>query len=208
MTLPSLRRRFIAACLLGAAILPLPAAALDIEGISFDDSITVDGSRLLLNGVGWRKRGYFKVDVTGLYLGQKASTIEAVEAMPGPKRLQLVILQELTGATASRYFVADFEAAATKDEFRTLLNEVFLVGQVYSSLPKLKKGDVVAMDILPGKGLATTINGQSVMVPGTDSRFIKSDLMGRIFLRMFIGGRTPAELRDNLLGISRSMRGG
>jgi len=35
---------------------------------------------------------------------------------------------------------------------------------------------------------------------------MNSELLARVMLRMYIGGKTPAELHDNLLGLSSSMR--
>ncbi|GAB3264484.1 hypothetical protein GCM10027296_40590 [Chitinimonas naiadis] len=183
-------------------------AAVEIDGTSFEETITLEGTKLQLNGVGWRKRGYNKVDTTGIYLVQKASTLEDVEKLAGPKRIQLIMLQDISGATASRYFLSDFEVAASRDEFNQLITETFQMGAIYNSLRKLQKGDVVTIDIIPGKGLAASINGTPLLVPETKARYINSELMGRIFLRMYIGARTSAELRQNLLGTSRSMREG
>ncbi|MBV1774246.1 chalcone isomerase family protein [Burkholderiaceae bacterium DAT-1] len=205
MFIQSLLRHFKTAALLCFA-LPVVHAAVELDGMSFEDTVTVESVKLQLNGVGWRKRGYNKVDISGLYLPQKATTLEALEAMPGPKRIQLALLQEISGSTASRYFLNDFEASATKEEFGQVINEVFQMGAIYNSLPKIKKGDIVAIDVIPGKGVCATINGNPIMVPGTNTRYINSDLMGKIFLRMYVGGKTPAELRNNLLGVSRSMR--
>lgn len=201
-----IRSYFLALAALLALSVAAPAA-VQIEGVSFDDTVALDGSKLQLNGVGWRKRGYNKVDATGLYLPQKAGTLADVEKMGGPKRIQLVMLQDISGSTASRYFLSDFEVAATPEEFSQLITETYQMGAIYNSLSKLKKGDVVNIDILPGKGLTASINGTPLLVPDTKSRYINSDLMGRIFLRMYIGGRTSAELQKNLLGQSKSMQG-
>jgi hypothetical protein len=181
-------------------------AALFVEGASFDETITLEGAKLQLNGVGWRKRGYNKVDATGLYTTQKVSTLDELEKLPGPKRIELIMLQEITGSTASRYFLSDFETAASQEEFSQLINETFQMGAIYNSIAKLKKGDVITIDVIPGKGLTASINGTPLLVPDTKARYINSELMGRIFLRMYVGGRTSAELRQNLLGQSKSMR--
>jgi len=166
----------------------------------------VAGVPLHLNGAGFRKRGYFKIDVTALYLQQKATTLDAVENAPGVKRVQLVIQQDVTGSQASRYFLIDFEASATPAEFAKLITEVSQVGDIYSSLPKIKKGDVVTMDWVPGKGLIATLNGNALTAHGAPSPYINSELLAKVMVRMYVGGKTPAELHDNLLGLSTSMR--
>ena len=197
--------RVLCALLLGSA-LSGAWASVEIQGVPLEETATVAGVPLVLNGAGYRKRGYFKVDVTGVYTQAKYTTLEALEKAPGPKRVQLTILQDITGAQASKYFLIDFEASAQPQEFAQLINEVSEVGAIYSALPKIKKGDIVNLDWIPGKGLITTMNGQLVMLHGAPMTPINNELLARIMLRMYIGGKTPQELRDNLLGTSFSMR--
>jgi hypothetical protein len=198
-------RQFVSALVLGGAAFGA-WANVDVSGVSLDDTVTVGGVPLHLNGAGYRKRGYFKIDVTALYLQQKMTSLEAIESSPGVKRVQLVIQQDVTGSQASRYFLIDFEASATPAEFAKLITEVSQVGDIYSSLPKIKKGDIVTMDWIPGKGLVATLNGTQLQAHGTASPYINSELLAKVMLRMYIGGKTPAELHDNLLGLSNSMR--
>jgi hypothetical protein len=198
-------RRIVSAVLLGCAVSGA-WAAVDVSGVPLEETVTVAGVPLKLNGAGFRKRGYFKIDVTAVYLQQKANTLDAVENLPGVKRVQLVIQQDVTGSQASRYFLIDFEASATPAEFAKLITEVSQVGDIYSSLPKIKKGDVVTMDWVPGKGLIATLNGNQLTPHGAASPYMNSELLAKVMLRMYIGGKTPAELHDNLLGLSNSMR--
>src|SRR4051812_20158544 len=198
-------RRLVSALVLGCAVSGA-WAAVDVSGVSLDETVTVAGVPLKLNGAGYRKRGYFKIDVTALYLQQKYSTLDAVENAPGVKRLQLTIQQDVTGSQASRYFLIDFEASATPAEFAKLITEVSQVGDIYSALPKIKKGDIVTMDWIPGKGMMATLNGNVLTPHGAPSPYMNSELLSRVMLRMYVGGKTPAELHDNLLGLSSSMR--
>jgi len=204
MKMHTLRRLLSAVVLVGAA--SGAWANVDVSGVSLDETVTVGGVPLHLNGAGYRKRGYFKIDVTAVYLPAKMTSLEAIENAPGVKRVQLVIQQDVTGSQASRYFLIDFEASATPAEFAKLITEVSQVGDIYSSLPKIKKGDVVTMDWIPGKGLIATLNGNPLTPHGAPSAYINSELLARVMLRMYIGGKTPAELHDNLLGLSTSMR--
>ena len=198
-------RGLACAMLLGSA-LSGAWAAIDIGGVPVDETITVAGTPLTLNGAGFRKRGYFKVDVTALYTQQKVTSVEALEKLSGTKRLELIIQQDISGSQASRYFLIDFEASATPAEFAQLINEVSLIGGIYSALPKIKKGDVVAIDVIPGKGAMASLNGTPLIPHGATSPYFNNDLLARIFLRMYVAGKTPAELHDNLLGLSNSMR--
>lgn len=176
-----------------------------IENVPIEESYFVEGTKVVLNGAGMRKRSYFKTDVTSLYLTEPHNSLEAIESAAGPKRLQLVLLKELPGSTISRYFIADFTAVATDAEFKQLINEIGLLGEVYAKIRQLNKGDVINIDWTPGKGLHSTINGKPLGVDGGSQVYINNALMYRLMLRMYIKGSGSAELRDNLLGQSRSM---
>ena len=198
-------RRIVSALALGCAVSGA-WAAVDVSGVPLEETVTVGGVPLKLNGAGFRKRGYFKIDVTALYLQQKYNSLDAVEKAPGVKRMQLAIQQDVTGSQASRYFLIDFEASATPAEFAQLINEVSQIGDIYSALPKIRKGDIVTMDWVPGKGLIATLNGAVLTPHGAASPYMNNELLGRVMLRMYVGGKTPAELHDNLLGLSYTMR--
>jgi hypothetical protein len=204
MKMPSLRR-LVSALVLGGAVSGA-WATVDVSGVPLDETVTVAGVPLKLNGAGYRKRGYFKIDVTALYLQQKYNTLDADEKAPGVKRVQLAIQQDVTGSQASRYFLIDFEASATPAEFAQLISEVSQIGDIYSALPKIKKGDLVTMDWVPGKGLIATLNGAVLTPHGAASPYMNNELLARVMLRMYVGGKTPAELHDNLLGLSYTMR--
>jgi hypothetical protein len=201
-------RRLVSALVLGSALFGAGGAwaSVDIGGVPLDETVTVGGVPLILNGAGYRKRGYFKIDVTALYTQTRVSSSDALEKVAGPRRIELVVQQDITGSQASRYFLIDFEASATPAEFAQLINEVSLIGDVYSSLPKIKKGDVVTMDWLPGKGLLAMLNGNVLTPHGATSPYTNSELLSRVMFRMYTSGKTPQELHDNLFGVSYSMR--
>lgn len=71
------------------------AATQEISGVKVEDSTSVRGASLPLNGVGIRYKGPFKVYVAGLYLGKKAGTLEEVVSQPGPKRMNVTMVREI-----------------------------------------------------------------------------------------------------------------
>lgn len=179
------------------------SAAGQVEGVLVDGNSVVEGASLTLNGAGLQKRGFLKTNVSALYLTSKRDTVDGVETAPGAKRLQLILLRDIPGSLIERYFVSDFQAAATESEFRSLIKEIGQIGAIYGRLPMVHKGDVVNMDWIPGKGIYSTINGKSLMVDGNS--YMNSELMYRLLLRMYIGGKVSTELRENILGRSHSM---
>lgn len=184
-----------------------PAQALEVQGVRLEDTTTVAGAKLQLNGAGWRKRSYFKTDVTGIYLPERRTTFEGVVNQAGPKRIQIHVLRDIPGSTISRYFISDFKVATTDAEFKQLISDIGRVGQVYSNLHKVSKGDVINLDWIPGKGMSTSINGRLMTIEGLTH--VDTPLLYEVFLRMRMqkGPSVPEELRLNLLGLSRSMSG-
>ena len=177
----------------------------EVDGVPIEDSYSVDGTKLLLNGAGVRKRAYFKTDVSAIYLTEPRNTLEGIESAPGPKRLQVVAIKNLPGSTISRYFIADFQAVATEAEFKQLINEIGVLGEIYSKIRQVNKGDVFNIDWTPGKGVHSTVNGKPLVVTGNVSPYLNNELLYRVMLRMYIKASGSAEMRDNLLGRSRSM---
>lgn len=171
------------------------AQAVEIEGMQIDDQVTVGGVRLHLNSAAPRKRGYFKTDVMALYSTENKITPDTFYHPKGPRRMTLVLLRDLPSATISRYFIGDFEQVATSAEFKQLINEVGKTGAIYGSLNRVVRGDVIAIDWIPGKGMQTYLNGKPLNDPAWNS-----PLYYEVFMRMFIGPIVPEATRDALFG--------
>jgi hypothetical protein len=200
------RRQFMAGAA-AAALMPwAPEARADveIEGVALEESINVGGKKLVLNGAGVRRRGYFKADVTALYLPEKRTTPEAIFKLDGYRRIQLNILREFTSSTISRIFIADFKQAATEEEFKKLIDVVGQIGAAYSNVKRVVKGDTVNLDWAPGKGWIAFHNGKQLNGDISSAvTSINNELAYQIYLRMYIGAAAPEELRNGLLGLTK-----
>lgn len=174
------------------------AAAVKVEGVAVEPSTNVAGNRLVLNGAGLRKRGYFKANVVALYLPEKLTMADSVYRATGAKRIQLHLLRDFTSSTISRLFIADFQKTATEAEFKQLIDVVAEIGSIYAEVKRVAPGDVVNIDWVPGKGIVTTFNERTL---GT--RPIPNELAYQIYLRMFIGPDASLDLRNGLLGLTR-----
>lgn len=181
------------------------AAGFVVEGIALEDKMDVAGQTLVLNGAGFRKRGFLKTDVSAIYLPRKTSTMEDIQTMPGAKRIYLRILRDIPGSTISRYFINDFKLVTSQDEFKQLITEVGQVGALYAAVRQVYKGDVVTGDWIPGKGFLVSVNGRPIHAEGNPSPYVNNEMLYRILLRMYIGEGVPQELRNNLLGLDKSM---
>lgn len=199
-------RRQLLAAGAGAALLPwsMPAQAdVELEGITLAETAVVHGQKLVLNGAGVRRRGYFKADVTALYLPEKRTTAEAIMKLDGIRRIQLNILRDFTSSTISRIFISDFKQAATEEEFKQLITVISQIGAAYSNVRRVDKGDVVNLDWVPGQGWQASINNKMLTIDGVSNGSINNELAYQIYLRMYIGPNAPTELRNGLLGLTR-----
>ncbi|KGM41008.1 hypothetical protein JY96_15720 [Aquabacterium sp. NJ1] len=206
----TLRRQLLAGAA-ASTLLPwaTPAnAAVELEGVELPETTTAYGHKLVLNGAAVRKRGYFKADVTALYLPERRTTPDAVYKLDGIRRIQLNILREFTSSTITRIFLADFKQSATDEEFKKLIGPIGQIGAAYANVKRVSKGDVVNLDWVPGQGWMATHNGRLLTGDGGTTMAIKDELAYQIYLRMYIGPAAPEELRNGLLGLTRLPKAG
>ena len=136
----------------------LANAGTEVEGVQIQDTVILDGTKLVLNGAGFHKRGFIKSNVQAVYVMERRQTLEGLTKLGGPKRIHIHVLKDISGATISRYFLTDFKLTASEVEFKQMINEVSQIGNVYGALPKVIKGDVITIDWVPGKGIQATLN--------------------------------------------------
>ncbi|MBI2732692.1 MAG: chalcone isomerase family protein [Aquabacterium sp.] len=206
----TLRRQLLAGAA-ASTLLPwaTPAsAAVELEGVELPETTTAYGHKLVLNGAAVRKRGYFKADVTALYLPEKRTTPDGIYKLDGVRRIQLNILREFTSSTISRIFLSDFKQSATEEEFKKLIGPIGQIGAAYANVKKVSKGDVVNLDWVPGQGWMATHNGKALTGDSGTTMAIKDELAFQIYLRMYIGPAAPEELRNGLLGLTRLPKAG
>lgn len=182
---------------LGAAALLLAghACALRYEDQDFDDTVSLAGSRLVLNGVGKRAVASIRGYVAGLYLSRKSGDPDTIVAMPGPKRVQL---RMLLGVDSNEFVKAvnkgvarncsEAERAAVSESLPLLMKNFAAVGQV-------NKKDLVNVDYLPEQGTVLVVNGKQV------GPAVAGAPLYVAFLRVFLGEKpTDKRLKEGLLG--------
>ncbi len=182
---------------------PAMAQAVSMEGVDLAPTVTAYGQKLVLNGAGVRKRGYFKADVTALYLPEKTTSADAIFKLDGVRRIQLNILRRFTSSTITRIFLADFKDHATDEEFKRLIGPIGQIGAAYANVKEVVKGDVVNLDWVPGRGWLATHNGRSLNEVDGKPLVINDKLAYQIYMRMYIGEGAPTELRNGLLGLTK-----
>jgi len=171
------------------------AHAVEVQGAKLEDTATVAGKNLVLNGAGARIKAVFKVYAIGLYLTEKKTTPADVLALAGPKRFKIVFLRELTSEEFGSAFLAGINKNLEKDEKTKLVNQITKFGDLFTEFEGVKKGDVIIGDYNPAVGTTITLNGKQLGAPLPDVAFYNA------ILRIWIGAN-PADnmLKPLLLG--------
>jgi Chalcone isomerase-like len=188
------RRSFLAAA--AGVVLPLQSGAgVSVEGQVFEDRVVLGGTPLTLNGTGVRAVAWFKGYAAGLYLAQRASTAAQVEAQAGPKRLQLRMLQDVPAAEFTKAFRKGVTRNCTPAQLAALGDRLDRFAGLIDGVGKVRKGDVIDLDLDPPRGLLFAINGKLRGAP------ISGDEFYAALLRAFVGEQPYDEkLRAGLLG--------
>jgi hypothetical protein len=183
------------ASFLGALAFAPLAQAAEVVGVKLDDTVRVGNQELKLNGAGVRYKVLFKVYAAGLYLSEKKATVAEVLAAPGPKRVTLVMMRDLSNEELGQAFLAGMKKNSTMQERTKVVNQMMQFGEMFATIPELKKGDVITTDWIPGTGTVSTHNGKRIAEPLPDIAFYNA------LLKIWLGDSpADAQLKLNLLG--------
>jgi hypothetical protein len=185
--------------MLGIAILmgfaSAASAAVEIAGVKFDETVHVGNQDLKLNGAGIRYKVVFKVYAAGIYLAEKKNKVDDILAVPGAKRISLVFLRDLGTESFGQAFMDGIKKNTDLAERAKFVPQELTFGQLFASIPELKKGDVLNTDWIPGSGTMVTLNGKKLADSIPDVQFYNA------LLRIWLGRAPPdAKLRSELLG--------
>ena len=190
-------KALLAGAVMACALLQ-PAAAAEISGVKFDDTVKLAGTELKLNGVGLRTRFIVKVYAAGLYLPEKKSTVADIMRLEGPRRLTLVMLRDISSDDFSQSFMTGLNNNIDKAEKSRYLTHISKFGEMFGAISGLKKGDVLHIDWIPGTGTQCELNGKKIGEALPDVNYYNA------VLKIWLGDK-PADnaLKPALLGEAR-----
>lgn len=193
-TIPLILRTIVLAAGLCAATASW--AATELAGVKIEDTATVAGTKLQLNGAGIRYKGPFKVYVGDLYTTQKVKSLDELVAAPGPKRLTMTFLREIEAASFGKLLTRGVEDNISKNEMSKLVPGMIRMGDIFTLNKSLIPGDVITLDWIPGIGMVVTAKGKVQGEPFKEPEFYRA-IMSIWF------GPVPADwkLKDAMLGV-------
>jgi hypothetical protein len=181
----------------------LPAHAAELEGVTLEDRVRVDGQELRLNGIGLRTRLFFNVYVGGLYFTRNVQTPQEAYDAQGPKRVVFVMMRE----ASAEQFVDSIDhglrgnnSPAELARFKPQIDSLFAM---IRNVGVARKGMRIVLDYAP------TLDGTTLFVDGVaQGPPMRGADYHRALLRIWLGD-DPAqeELKRALLGEQAVSRG-
>ena len=174
------------------------AAAAEISGVKFDETVKLAGKELKLNGVGMRTKFIVKVYAAGLYLPEKKNTVADVMKIEGPRRLTLVMMREISSDDFGQAFMTGLNNNIDKADKSRFVTQISKFGEMFGTIDGLKKGDVLHIDWIPGAGTQCELNGKKIGETLPDVNYYNA------VLKIWLGDK-PADsaLKPALLGEAR-----
>jgi hypothetical protein len=173
-----------------AIVLALPAAAKEVSGVQFPESLQVEGKELKLNGAGLRRKLVFNVYAAGLYAESTSKDAAQVISSDQVKRVRMSMLRDLDKKTVSDAIVDGFKKNAA-EQVPALQKRL---DTFTAAIPDLKKGDELVLTYVPGQGTKVESKaGQTISVEGKDF----ADALFSVWL-----GNSPVDegLKEGMLG--------
>ncbi|MFZ3126471.1 MAG: chalcone isomerase family protein, partial [Rhodoferax sp.] len=136
------------------------AAPIEIYGVKIEDSATVAGTKLQLNGAGTRFKGPFKVYVADLYTTKKINSLEELVAAPGPKRMTLTMMREIEAGPFGKLLTRGMEDNNPKAELSKLIPGLMKMSEIFSANKVFLPGETILLDWIPGTGLVIFARGK------------------------------------------------
>jgi hypothetical protein len=132
------------------------AGAVTVAGVNLEDSVTVGGQKLVLNGAGIRKKLFIKVYVGGLYLAAKQSKPAAILASDTPRRMVMHFV-----FSVGKDKIAEAWGEGLEDNMPNAPADVKAAFKTLSSwMEDVKDGQQIVLTYVPGTGTTVEVNGK------------------------------------------------
>jgi hypothetical protein len=159
--------------------------AMEVAGVTVPETTSIgeNGTQLVLNGAGIRKKLFIKVYVGALYLQSKQNTVAAILEAEGAKRITMHFLyNEVSAEKLVNGWNEGFSGNNSAAEIKSLQDRINQFNKFFHTV---KKGDVIRLDYVPAGGTQVWINDSlKGSVPGND--------FNRALLKIWLGPK-PAD---------------
>jgi len=163
----------------------------ECQGVNFPDETQVEGSSLVLNGLGLRLATFLKVKVyvAALYVAKASPDPGVILAATTPTELILQFVRDVGASDITKGWDEGF-ASNSKAELPALKDRIATLN---AWMGDVKAGQRLTFVVKPGTGVQVDVNGA---VKGT----IKGDDFAKAFLSIWLGDPPNPEIKSGLLG--------
>jgi len=170
-----------------------PAAAIEVGGFRFDDTVSLGGADLRLNGVGLRSVFILKAFLAALYVPHRTADPAELIRQTGPRRLQLRMLVDMSPDRLLKTFTAGLHDSSAEPQNAALKARIEQLETALKAVGTVRKGETLDLDVIDGQ-MRLLVNGQMrAAVPGEDAF--------AAILRGWVGERPlEKDLKKGLLG--------
>ncbi len=168
-----------------------PSQARECKGVALPDQVQLDGTTLVLNGLGLREATIFKVNVyvAALYLPKTSTDATAILAAAAPYEMRMHFVRSVGATDIAKGWTEGFErngqGAVPASDPR--------VATLRSWMDAVNSGQEMKFTFRPGSGVEGSVNG---VVKGT----IRGDDFGKALLAVWLGVPPNPEIKAGLLG--------
>jgi hypothetical protein len=140
------------------ALTAVPATAGSLAGVTLPDSAEVGGQKLVLNGMGLRKKLFIKVYVAGFYLTEKQHDPAAILAADTPRRgVMHFVFGVGAGKICNEGWKEGLDANTSNPSAELRAKFDTLCGY----MEDMEDGDAMSFDYLPATGTTVTVKGKT-----------------------------------------------
>ncbi len=184
--------RSILSVLAAVLMMSSPAAAEKVGGVELSDALSQEGSQLVLNGAGIRKKAFLKLYVGSLYLKEKQQDAARIVSADEPMAIRLHIVSGLVSQKKMLAATDEGFKKATGGDTAPIAERIARYNACFSD--EIKKHDIYDMVYKPGEGVKVLKNDA-----------LKGTIEGLDFKKALFGiwlSDTPADkgLKKGMLG--------
>lgn len=167
------------------------ARAAQCAGVEMQDSVTLDGQSLVLNGLGLRLATFVKVKVyvAGLYVPKQSDQAQKLLSKDQRWQLLLSFLRSVDAHDMVKAWNEGFENNA-KAQLPALKDRI---GNLNRVMKDLKEKDTLIFAYMPGEGTRIEVKGQTAAT-------IKGQDFASALLSIWLGDPPNDEIKRGLLG--------
>lgn len=129
-------------------------SAAQIEGVYFQDSVTVGDKVLRMRGAGVLKWLFFRVYVVALYLPPEVPDWKALSDVP--KKMEFYYLSDMKAEQFAESGGPLLKKNASPDELEAIRDKIDAINMMYRDV---EEGERYSLVYLPGEGTELVLNG-------------------------------------------------